>query len=87
VVRACKEMDLQSWKLHLRIADYTALDFYERVLEVLRSLSVGLEDISIHGVYKAVNSAGAKREASWWNAACPEKGAGLAWVRACPASD
>jgi len=37
---------------------------------------VGLEDISIHEVYKAVNSAAAKREASWWNAACSEKGAG-----------
>ncbi len=29
VVRVCKEMDTNSWKLHLRIADYTILDLYE----------------------------------------------------------
>jgi len=32
-VLACKGMDLRSWKLHLRIADYSALDFYEGSVE------------------------------------------------------
>mgnify|MGYP007013811914 CR=1 FL=1 len=28
-----KKMDLRNWKLHMRIADYTALDFYEQATE------------------------------------------------------
>ena len=32
-VRTCKELDDGSWKLHLRIADYTILDMYERCIE------------------------------------------------------
>ncbi len=33
IVRTSKEMDVQSWKLHMRIADYTVLDFYEQCIE------------------------------------------------------
>ncbi len=33
IVRVSKEMDTQSWKLHMRIADYTILDFYEQCIE------------------------------------------------------
>ncbi len=35
IVRVCKDkkMDLKQWKLHLRIADYTVLDFYEKNIE------------------------------------------------------
>ncbi len=33
IVRVSKEMDVQSWKLHMRIADYTILDFYEQCIE------------------------------------------------------
>ncbi len=47
IVRVCrdKRMDLKQWKLHLRIADYTVLDFYEKNieenLEVLSSIING----------------------------------------------
>lgn len=38
-VYACKDMDTASWKLHMRIADYTILDFYEEcVSEVLEAI-------------------------------------------------
>uniref|UniRef100_A0A7J3X842 Uncharacterized protein n=1 Tax=Thermofilum pendens TaxID=2269 RepID=A0A7J3X842_THEPE len=43
VVRACKEMGLQSWKLHLRIADYTALDFYEKCVDEALSAIEGAD--------------------------------------------
>jgi hypothetical protein len=40
-VNICRDLDLNSWKLHLRIADYTILDFYrecvDEVLSILRS--------------------------------------------------
>ena len=32
-VKTCKELDDSSWKLHLRIADYTILDMYEKCIE------------------------------------------------------
>ncbi|MEM3981230.1 MAG: hypothetical protein QXQ34_02595 [Thermofilum sp.] len=32
-VLTCKEMDKRLWKLHLRIADYTILDFYEECID------------------------------------------------------
>ncbi len=41
-VYTCKEMDTNSWKLHLRIADYTILDFYERA--VTESLGILLAE-------------------------------------------
>jgi len=38
-VRICKELSIREWKLHLRIADYTILDFYEEAVdEALRAL-------------------------------------------------
>ena len=47
IVRTCKEMDIKSWKLHLRIADYTILDMYEEnVCEALRIIS-GLKSKSM----------------------------------------
>jgi len=32
-VLKCKEVDAKSWKLHLRIADYVVLDFYEEAVD------------------------------------------------------
>ena len=29
VVRTCRELDVEDWKLHMRVADYTILDMYE----------------------------------------------------------
>jgi len=56
VVKICKDkkMDLKQWKLHLRIADYTILDFYERNIdENLRVLeSILKSNININEVKK-----------------------------------
>lgn len=45
IIRTCREMDLKSWKLHLRIADYSILDMYEKnvseALEVVRKIRAG----------------------------------------------
>ncbi len=39
VVKVCRELNVREWKLHLRIADYTVLDFYEEAVdEALRAL-------------------------------------------------
>jgi len=43
VVRVCKKMDTRSWKLHLRIADYTALDFYEKCVDEALSVIGGAD--------------------------------------------
>lgn len=32
-VRVCRDLSVQDWKLHLRIADYTVLDMYEESVE------------------------------------------------------
>ncbi len=41
-------MNLQDWKLHLRIADYTILDFYEGcILEAMELIKRGLEGIDL----------------------------------------
>jgi len=32
-VNVCSKMDVRSWKLHLRIADYTILDNYEEMVK------------------------------------------------------
>lgn len=52
IVRICKDkkMDVKQWKLHLRIADYTVLDFYEKNIDenlrVLKSIIEGNINIS-----------------------------------------
>lgn len=41
-VYTCKELSVRDWKLHLRIADYTVLDFYEGCVdEVLKTIDSG----------------------------------------------
>jgi len=46
IVTDVKSLDVQGWKLHLRIADYTILDFYEQcVTECMQLLSRGLEGV------------------------------------------
>lgn len=42
-VLVCKEMDRHSWKLHLRIADYTILDFYEACVDEALKVIEGLD--------------------------------------------
>ncbi len=39
-VRVCGKLNVKQWKLHLRIADYTVLDFYEKsVLEAMQLIA------------------------------------------------
>ncbi|MCI4437804.1 MAG: hypothetical protein JHC33_13440 [Ignisphaera sp.] len=50
VVKTCKELGLEDWKLHMRIADYTVLDMYESsissALSVIETCSErSLEDV------------------------------------------
>jgi len=45
-VLVCKEMDLESWRLHLRIADYVILDFYERAVDEALEAIRGAVDVS-----------------------------------------
>jgi len=45
-VRTCKELDLRSWKLHLRIADYVILDFYEQAVDEALAVIKGSADVS-----------------------------------------
>jgi len=45
-VLVCKEMDLESWRLHLRIADYVILDFYERAVDEALEAIRGAADVS-----------------------------------------
>jgi len=46
-VLVCKEMDLESWRLHLRIADYVILDFYERAVDEALEAIKGRSDIGV----------------------------------------
>jgi len=37
VVKTCREMSINDWKLHMRMADYTILDMYEfSIISALR---------------------------------------------------
>jgi len=68
-VRVCKEMDTASWKLHLRIADYTALDFYERCVDEALAVLGGANPQPVLGSRLERVERDAKR---YWRIACPE---------------
>ncbi len=69
-VFACRKMDLNSWKLHLRIADYTVLDFYERSVEEAIASHRGEADVeAVLGERKSRISRDKKR---YWRIACDE---------------
>lgn len=69
VVKVCRELDAASWRLHLRIADYTALDFYEAcVNEALSVLSGGGLERALKSRLERVRG-DAKR---YWRVLCRE---------------
>jgi hypothetical protein len=67
VVKVCKEMDTQSWKLHLRIADYSVLDFYEQCVDEALSVIEGAEPLPL----LEARSERVRRDARrYWRVAC-----------------
>lgn len=68
-VRVCKEMDTASWKLHLRIADYTALDFYEKCVDEAFSILNGADP---QPVLKSRGERVKRDMKRYWRIACPE---------------
>jgi len=68
-VKVCKEMDAASWKLHLRIADYTALDFYERCVDEALAVLGGADPRPVLESRLERVGRDAKR---YWRVACPE---------------
>uniref|UniRef100_A0A7C2VHA7 Uncharacterized protein n=1 Tax=Ignisphaera aggregans TaxID=334771 RepID=A0A7C2VHA7_9CREN len=71
-IKICKELDLNNWKLHMRIADYTILDMYEfsisGALKIIDGcMENGLEDIYSQRIYKIKKDV--KR---YWRILCSE---------------
>ena len=81
-VYTCKEMDVNSWKLHLRIADYTVLDFYRNCVdEVLSALSSRGDRASV--LRKIVEKRRARIESDkkrYWRIACSSGKPFLAYI-------
>jgi len=69
-VSACGKMSLNSWKLHLRIADYTALDFYERSVEEAASCLEGAVEAS--RVLEERRFRIARDKKRYWRVACEQ---------------
>jgi len=77
-VLVCKEMDLESWRLHLRIADYVILDFYERAVdEALEAISRVADVSALLGERAKRVSADRKR---FWRIICDEEREFLLYV-------
>lgn len=75
IIKICKKMDVKSWKLHLRIADYTILDMYEEnvneALEIINKLK--MKKVEINEVERIVKSriARVKKDAKrYWRIKC-----------------
>lgn len=76
-VRVCKEMDTASWKLHLRIADYTALDFYDKCVDEAFSI---LEGADPQPVLKSRVKRVKRDTKRYWRIACSEGRTFLSYV-------
>ena len=72
VVRTCRELSVEDWKLHLRIADYTILDMYENAV----SGALGIvEGCSAEGLERTLNDRleGIRRDVRrYWRILCGE---------------
>ncbi|WP_440059790.1 hypothetical protein ACSU1N_01105 [Thermogladius sp. 4427co] len=69
-VRTCRELDLKSWKLHLRIADYSILDSYEEnVSSSLRALEKRDERL-IREILESRKNAIEKDKKRYWRISC-----------------
>ncbi len=83
VVYACKDMDTNSWKLHLRIADYTILDFYEQCVEesmqILEKLNRG-EPVDIEKVVADRRTRISRDVQRYWRIKCSSGRVFLAYI-------
>ena len=71
VVNVCKDMDTNSWKLHLRIADYTILDIYEAsVGEVLNAIEKGVSRELLEKISDGRRSVIEADKKRYWRIAC-----------------
>jgi len=72
-VKTCKELDDSSWKLHLRIADYTILDMYEKCIEenikVLNLLKSNIVE-EVNNVLEERITRVKKDKKRYWRIAC-----------------
>lgn len=73
-IYVCKDMDISSWKLHLRIADYTILDFYrecvDEILEVLLSPNPRLRLELLTKVIERRRNRISKDKKRYWRISC-----------------
>jgi len=69
-ILVCKEMDLESWRLHLRIADYVILDFYERAVDEVLEAIKGRSDIGVLLSERAKRVSADKKR--FWRIMCGE---------------
>ncbi|MEM1644801.1 MAG: hypothetical protein QXL96_02840 [Ignisphaera sp.] len=74
VIYVCKDMDTSSWKLHLRIADYTILDFYkecvDEAIEVLISSNPKLRLELLTKVVEKRRDRISKDKKRYWRISC-----------------
>lgn len=68
-ITVCGELDLRSWKLHLRIADYTILDWYEECVDEALAVIRGSDPIPILEKRVSRVKGDAKR---YWRVRCEE---------------
>ncbi len=74
-VRVCGKLDVKQWKLHLRIADYTVLDFYEKsvleAMELIRKRHVLTEE-ELNSVLEARLKRIREDTRRYWRIKCSE---------------
>lgn len=70
VVEKCREMDLRSWRLHLRIATYSILDMYADCLE--EALRVIRGEAGLGEVLAARRGRVEKDSSRYWRISCRE---------------
>jgi len=77
-VKVCKDLSDNDWKLHLRIADYTILDMYEKSIqesiEAIRLLSSINNIERINEILKERTSRVEKDRKRYWRIICKEDG-------------
>lgn len=73
-VLACREIDDNSWKLHLRIADYSVLDMYkERVFELLRAVeNNSLDEDTVEEIMGKRRRDVARDKKRYWRITCDQ---------------
>ncbi|MDK6028189.1 hypothetical protein QPL79_02265 [Ignisphaera sp. 4213-co] len=72
-ISVCKDLDVNSWKLHMRIADYTILDFYEECInEILKIIEQGVSKQVLEHIAILRKSRIEKDKKRYWRIACSD---------------